>query len=137
MFGNNFYNPYMYQPYYQTASTARNLGSLFNTSAGSNIGKATGITSIFKNFSLNGFLNGASKTLNIVNQAIPVYYQVKPIFNNAKTMFRIMSAVKDDDNSIKEIKPKPINKSIDNKITKQNYDNYQTENLSDNPIFFI
>lgn len=35
-------------------------------------------------------LNNTQKTLSIVNQAIPIFYQVKPIWNNVKTMFRIM-----------------------------------------------
>lgn len=35
-------------------------------------------------------LNNTQKTLSIVNQAIPIFYQVKPIWNNAKTMFRVM-----------------------------------------------
>ena len=38
-----------------------------------------------------GLLSNTQKTLNIVNQAIPIVYQVKPMINNAKTMFRIAS----------------------------------------------
>jgi hypothetical protein len=37
-----------------------------------------------------GLLTNTQKTLSIINQAIPVFYQVKPIWNNAKTMFRVM-----------------------------------------------
>ena len=42
-------------------------------------------------------LNNTQKTLNIINQAIPIIYQVKPIINNAKTMFKVISAVKDEE----------------------------------------
>ena len=42
-----------------------------------------------KGFSWSGFLDGTQKTLGVINQAIPIVYQVKPIFNNAKTMFKI------------------------------------------------
>ena len=42
-------------------------------------------------------INEIPKTLNVINQAIPVYYQVKPIYNNAKTMLRMVNALKDDD----------------------------------------
>ena len=35
------------------------------------------------------FLDGTSKTLGVINQAIPIVYQVKPIMNNAKTLFKI------------------------------------------------
>ncbi len=41
----------------------------------------------------SGILNGASKTLGVINQAIPVVYQIKPIWNNAKTMFRMAKAL--------------------------------------------
>lgn len=42
-----------------------------------------------KGFNWSGFLDGTQKTLGVINQAIPIVYQVKPIFSNAKTMFRI------------------------------------------------
>ena len=71
-----------------------------------------------------GLLSNTQKTLNIVNQAIPIVYQVKPMINNAKTMFKIADALKDDKNStIKQ----------EEKIVSQN-----VSSTSDNkPIFFI
>ena len=45
--------------------------------------------SLAKGFSWSGFLDGTQKTLGVINQAIPIVYKVKPIFNNAKTMFKI------------------------------------------------
>lgn len=50
----------------------------------------------FKKINWSSLLNNTQKTLNIINQAIPIVYQVKPILNNAKTMFKVISAVKDD-----------------------------------------
>lgn len=47
----------------------------------------------------SNILNNTQKTLNVINQAIPVYYQVKPIWGNAKTMFRMVNALKDDNNT--------------------------------------
>lgn len=44
---------------------------------------------IAKGFNFSTFLDGTQKTLGVINQAIPIVYQVKPIFNNAKTMFKI------------------------------------------------
>ena len=38
------------------------------------------------------------KTLNVVNQAIPIIKQAKPVINNVKTMFRIMNEFKKVDN---------------------------------------
>lgn len=145
MYGNNFFNPNMYQPYYQASNLARGLGSmngisnfgsaataLGNTSAG-----VTGLKGLLGKFSFSGFLNGASKTLNVVNQAIPIFYQVKPIFNNAKTMFRIIGAVKDDDTSTNRNTNKQNinNNKISNSTTSPSL-NYETYN-EENPTFFI
>lgn len=54
---------------------------------------------IFKNhINWTNILNNTQKTLNVINQAIPVYYQIKPIYNNAKTMFKMVNIMKDDQN---------------------------------------
>lgn len=50
-----------------------------------------------KKYNWNNFLNGTGKTLNVINQAIPIIYQVRPIINNAITMFRVMNAVRSSD----------------------------------------
>lgn len=149
MYGNNFFNPYMYQPYQQASNLARGLGSMSginNLSKASSLGNTTtnlaGIKGLLGKFSFSGFLNGASKTLNVINQAIPVFYQVRPMFNNAKTMFRIMGAVKDDKpsnsrNTRNQIQNQSIsNNSNDNTqiiASNQSYQNYNEEN----PTFFI
>ena len=67
----------------------------------------------------SNLLNNTQKTLNVINQAIPVYYQVKPIWSNAKTMFRMVNALKDD-----------------NKTTVENIDNKKNTNPK-GPIFFV
>jgi len=51
------------------------------------------ILSLLKNIKWSSILDGTSKTLNVINQAIPVVYQVKPIINNAKTMFKVASII--------------------------------------------
>ena len=66
----NFYNPY-YMPY-----TYARTGLFSN---------------LFKGINFSSILNGASKTLNVVNQAIPVFKEISPIVKNAKTMFRVAS----------------------------------------------
>lgn len=50
-----------------------------------------------KGINFSGFLDGAQKTLGLVNQTIPLIYQVKPIINNAKTMFKIADVIKNDE----------------------------------------
>lgn len=47
-------------------------------------------------------LEGTKKTLDIVNQAIPIYYQIKPIVSNAKTLFKIANVVNSNDQSIED-----------------------------------
>ena len=39
-------------------------------------------------FTLSKLLSGTSKTLNFINQAIPVYYNTKPIVKNASTLIK-------------------------------------------------
>ena len=56
----------------------------------------------FRKINWSNLLNTTQKTLNVINQAIPVYYQVKPIWGNAKTMFRMINALKDDNTSNKQ-----------------------------------
>ena len=61
---------------------------------------ANPISSIVKGtskFSFSNILNGASKTLGVINQAIPVVNQVKPIWKNAKTMLRMVKAMNTND----------------------------------------
>lgn len=48
---------------------------------------------LLKNLKWTEFLDGTSKTLGVINQAIPIVYQVKPIMNNAKTLFKIANIV--------------------------------------------
>ena len=105
-------NPFMYQNLYRPGLLSRLFGggSIASTAT-------TGIN-------WGNILSNTQKGLGIINQAIPLVYQVKPIINNAKTMFKIADALKDDKNStIKQ----------EEKIVSQN-----VSSASDNkPIFFI
>ena len=56
-----------------------------------------GFKNTFKNFSFNNFLDGCGKTLNVINQAIPVVQQIGPVVTNAKTMFKIADIMKEDE----------------------------------------
>ena len=66
-----------------------------------------------KSINWSGLLNNASKTLGVVNQAIPLVKQAGPMFNNMKSMMRLASIFKDEtDNS-------PRRNS--NQVNSQNY----------------
>lgn len=55
-----------------------------------------------KRINWGNILNNTQKTLNVINQAIPIIYQVKPLVTNARTLFRIADAVKDEETPIRE-----------------------------------
>ena len=106
-------NPFMYQNLYRPGLLSRLFGggSLVRTStSGINWGN---------------ILSNTQKGLGIINQAIPLVYQVKPIINNAKTMFKIADALKDD--------RKISTSNQEEKKTKQNI----SSTNENKPIFFI
>lgn len=71
----------------------------------------------------SSILTNTQKSLGIINQAIPLVYQVKPIVNNAKTMFKIAGIVNNKvDNS--------ENNVTANKVEHHTYN-------KNKPIFYI
>ena len=58
---------------------------------GSNLG---GITN---NLSISKVIKGISKALNIANQVIPLYQQVKPIINNASSILSVFKEFNSND----------------------------------------
>lgn len=74
----NFYNPYYYTMPMVNSGLGRGLlgGTL---RSGLNWGT---------------ILNGAQRTLGLVNQAIPLVKQAAPMVRNAKTMFKVMNEFK-------------------------------------------
>ena len=92
-------------------------------------------TSLLKNLiglknkiNFGAILTNTQKTLNVVNQAIPLVYQVKPIISNAKTVLKVMHAVKDNSSC-------PVNK-INNNIKKEKDINI-SNSFKNEPKFFI
>lgn len=58
--------------------------------------------SFLKDIKLGSILDGTSKTLGVINQAIPVYYQVKPIVSNIGTIFKISNSLKEENEDEKK-----------------------------------
>ena len=99
----NFYNPY----YYVMPTATSGLGrGLFGSSLRGGI-------------NWSGILNGAQRTLNLVNQAIPLVKQATPLVRNAKTMFKVMNEFK------KVESPSSGNSEVSNNITSN-------DNLTEN-----
>lgn len=70
-----------------------------------------------KSINWGGLLDGTQKTLGVINQAIPIVYQIKPIFNNAKTMLKIANTIQSPDTQVSESIPlSTANSSINQPI---------------------
>lgn len=113
----NYYNPYFSYPY--MGSIASNSGGLFKSLLGNGI-------------NWSSLLSGTQKTLNIVNQTIPLIKQVSPVMKNAKTMFKIMNEFRKEDTPPQNVKSNDL---IDNNLIIDE----TNINLSNNngPTFFI
>lgn len=70
-----------------------------------------------KNLNFNNILDGTQKTLNIVNQAIPLVYQIKPLLGNMKTLINLTKIINEPE------KTQPIEET--------------KKELKTNPIFYI
>lgn len=81
-----------------------------------------------RNLSLGSVLSGTQRTLNVINQAIPLFYQIKPLWNNTKTLFRIANAVNSDEKVNNNTNSTPIKEE---QIKEENNVQYNK------PVFFI
>ena len=89
-----------------------------------------GLFSTIKNIGWANILDGTQKTLGVINQAIPIVYQVKPVFSNMRSMFKIASALNGTDmgNTMNNVQQNNINQL---NTTKQINSNYNK------PIFYL
>ena len=86
------------------------------------LGRSSGL---LKSINWAGLLDNTQKTLGVINQAIPIVYQVKPILSNARTMFRIADQMRGTDYNV----PSNTNDVSSNRSS--------TEDVSNKPIFYI
>lgn len=102
-----------------------------------NYGNKAGFLSALKKINWGNFLTNTQKTLGVINQAIPIVYQVKPIWNNTKTIFKIMGAIKDDDKPVSSSNnQKQYTSPKQNQIITNNNTSNQTNN-NNQPNFFL
>lgn len=131
-----------------TINGARGGTNIANAGRGLGIlGKLGNSMKSIKAINWGGLINNTSKTLNVVNQAIPLVRQVGPMMNNMKSMLRIASIFKDEtdvrpviNNTKVSNKPntKPVNNtnnSIDIKKEIKQKEEYISNDNS--PTFFI
>lgn len=70
-------------------------------------------------------LDGTQKTLGVINQAIPIFYQVKPMIQNVRTMFKIADEIRTPDD----------NKNSSSENTTKSFNS--TSINTNKPIFYI
>lgn len=80
---------------------------------------------LLQGLSLTKVISGLSKTLQIANQVIPLYYKAKPIITNTKSVLKTLKNTTNQE-------PKIIKTTnIQNKETKKEINNLNT------PKFFL
>ena len=98
------------------------------------LGSAATKTSFLSKINWSTLLSNTQKTLNVVNQAIPLYYQVKPIFGNIKTLGKISKELSNTCNSNDTSLPIQTN----NIANTKEINNTQNNNSSyPKPTFFL
>ena len=125
MYPNGFYNMPFVNPY-------NTLG------VSSTLPKAGGLLSRLglRNINFGNILTNTSKTLNVINQAIPVVKQVGPMFNNMKSMLKIASLF--NDATTPSNNNTQSNNTVNNKVNNETKENTITNNsYSNSPNFFI
>ena len=95
-----------FNPFFNVSNMTRSI-SPFATAGSSfiqgtsQIARSGGLLSKLGNskFTLSGILNGAQKTIGTVNQIVPLYNQVKPMFQNSKILLNVAKGLKGDRNT--------------------------------------
>lgn len=142
-----FNDPYYAYPFYSGVSSGFGPGAFSAASGLSRAAGGSGLGSLLRGaasrWSWNGFLTSTGKALNVINQAIPIVYQVRPMINNAKTMFRVLGAVRENGTSTKTKTVSPssssVSSSTDAILQKQREEvsSIQTPNTDGGPTFFL
>lgn len=121
--------PYMMPGMAIPASNAATLGSA--AKAGS---------SIFSKINWSSLLSNAQKTLGVVNQAIPLYYQVKPVFKNLKALGKIGKeftkiSENNNQNSNENVQQETVTNISNNNVTTSNITDSQNDYPT--PTFYL
>lgn len=133
MYPNGFYNMPFVNPYNAVgaASTLPRTGGLL-----SRLG--------LRNINFGNILTNTSKTLNVINQAIPVVKQVGPMFNNMKSILKVASLFNDattpsNNKNSNTQSNNNTNNSSNNKVNNEtsNENTITNNSYSNSPNFFI
>lgn len=89
-----------------------------------------------RGISFSNILNGASKTLGVVRDAIPVVKEIGPMMNNMKSMLKIASVFKDETDT-KEKKEETSSNINNNQNNNTSTDNNSYNQNNNSPNFFL
>lgn len=142
MYGNGFIPPYGNMPGLGgMRGIGSGIGNVFGSGVGNGIGsgilggasRGAGLFSrLGRGFNLGSILNNTQRTLNVINQAIPVVKQAGPMMNNMKTMFKLAGAFKDETDNKDSIKKESQSTNIDSSTS-----NSVSYNNDNQPEFFV
>lgn len=111
----NFYNPYYFP--YQTIAPRTGL-----------------FKGLLSRINFSSILGGTQKTLNTINQVIPLVKQARPMMDNAKTLFRLMSEFnKGDTTTTAATTVNEIKKTVPEETVNE----VALESNSNGPTFFL
>lgn len=144
MYGNNFGYPFiggtppmmgnMMTPMMQAPLRSTNSGGLRSLLG---LGRTTNtISGATKGINFTSILNGASKTLGVVKDAIPVVKEVGPMMNNMRSMLKIASVFKDETDTKKEDNSSNINNTVVNNNSTTSNSNLSNQSKN-SPNFFL
>ena len=89
--------PYFMPGYYSTMAAPSMMRGAAGAGRGLGLfGRLGNSFAALRSLNWGGFINNASKTLGVINQAIPLVRQVGPMMNNMKSMLRVASIFKDE-----------------------------------------
>lgn len=129
--------PYMFpNAMIQTAPINTGLANATNLVNGIGTAK-TGLSGFLSKINFSSILSNAQKTLNVVNQAVPLYYQVKPVFKNIRALGRIGKEFKNiSSNNATTLNQTSNNINNQNNINNTNEHNNVNNDIP-NPTFFL
>ena len=113
----NFYNPYYFP--YQTIAPRPGL-----------------FKGLLSRINFSSILGGTQKTLNTINQVIPLVKQARPMMDNAKTLFRLMSEFNKGDTTTATVAAATANE-IKKTVPKETVNEVALESNSNGPTFFL
>lgn len=105
-----------------------------------NVGLFSKTINGLKTFNWKGLIRGASKTLNVVNQTIPLIRQAGPMVSNVKGMLQIARAFKKETNNshvVNYANNKIMARTHSTNDYKKREDDLLNRRVDNTPTFFI